>query len=162
MGGADDFHGGEGARDAPHAFFVAAETIELGDVGKVFGAVARSFGGTADFQRGEPGAPAVGKLAHLHEIDLGKAGDDRLEQCVVSGESRLLGVSLLCVVQGVVFWLRYYGEGDLHTGYAAAVFVLLLFDCFLTWFAHRRNIVALLSGEEHHTSVRKLSHGKRG
>ena len=74
----------------------------------------------------------------------------------------LLGVSLLCVVQGVVFWLRYYGEGDLHTGYAAAVFVLLLFDCFLTWFAHRRNIVALLSGEEHHTSVRKLSHGKRG
>ena len=27
----------------------------------------------------------------------------------------LLGVSLLCVVQGVVFWLRYYGEGDLKS-----------------------------------------------
>ena len=42
-----------------------------------------------------------------------------------------------------------------------AIFLLLLFDCFLTWFAHRKNILALLAGEEHHTSVKKLSHGKK-
>ncbi len=71
----------------------------------------------------------------------------------------LLGVSLLTAVQGVIFWLRYSQE--LVNGFVVAIFLLLLLDCFLTWFAHRKNILALLSGEEHHTSVRKLSHGKK-
>ena len=47
----------------------------------------------------------------------------------------LLGVSLFAVIQGVIFYLRYGGEMG--------------------------NIVALLAGEEHHTSVKKLSHGKK-
>lgn len=71
----------------------------------------------------------------------------------------LLGVSLLTAVQGVVFWMRYAGE--LSEVFVMVIFLLLLLDCFLTWFAHRKNIMALLSGEEHHTSVRKLSHGKK-
>ena len=71
----------------------------------------------------------------------------------------LLGVSLLTAVQGVVFWLRYAGE--LSEVFVSVIFLLLLLDCFLTWFAHRKNIMALLAGEEHHTSVRKLSHGKK-
>lgn len=71
----------------------------------------------------------------------------------------LLGVSLLTAVQGVVFWLRYAGE--LMEVFVTVIFLLLLLDCFLTWFAHRKNIMALLAGEEHHTSVRKLSHGKK-
>lgn len=71
----------------------------------------------------------------------------------------LLGVSLLTAVQGVVFWLRYAGE--LSEVFVMVIFLLLLLDCFLTWFAHRKNIMALLAGEEHHTSVRKLSHGKK-
>ena len=71
----------------------------------------------------------------------------------------LLGVSLLTAVQGVVFWMRYAGE--LSEMFVMVIFLLLLLDCFLTWFAHRKNIMALLSGEEHHTSVRKLSHGKK-
>ncbi|HIY78586.1 MAG TPA: glycerol-3-phosphate acyltransferase [Candidatus Borkfalkia excrementavium] len=71
----------------------------------------------------------------------------------------LLGVSLLAIAQAVVFYFRYRAE--LANAFVIALFMLLLFDCFLTWFAHRKNIVALLSGEEHHTSVKKLSHGKK-
>lgn len=71
----------------------------------------------------------------------------------------LLGVSLLALVQAVIFYFRY--EGELTNGYVIALFMLLLLDCLLTWFAHRKNITALLSGEEHHTSVKKLSHGKK-
>ncbi len=71
----------------------------------------------------------------------------------------LLGVSLLACVQGVVFALRYAGE--MTNGFVVAIFLLLVLDCLLTWFAHRKNILALLAGEEHHTSVKKLSHGKK-
>ena len=71
----------------------------------------------------------------------------------------LLGVSSLAAVQGILFCLRYAGEET--NGFVVAIFLLLLFDCFLTWFAHRRNILALLAGEEHRTSVKKLSHGKK-
>ena len=70
----------------------------------------------------------------------------------------LLGVSLLAAVQGIVFGVRYAGE--LTNGFVIALFCLLVFDCFLTWFAHRKNIAALLAGEEHRTSVKKLSHKK--
>lgn len=68
----------------------------------------------------------------------------------------LLGVSLLAAVQSVVLCLRYADE--MQNGFVIALFCLLLADCFLTWFAHRKNILALLAGEEHHTSVKKLSH----
>ena len=71
----------------------------------------------------------------------------------------LLGVSLLAIAQAAVFYFRYRAE--LANGFVIALFMLLLLDCFLTWFAHRKNIVALLAGEEHHTSVKKLSHGKK-
>ena len=71
----------------------------------------------------------------------------------------LFGVSLLTVAQGLIFYFRYAGE--LNNPYVIAVFMLLALNCFLTWFAHRKNIVALLAGEEHRTSVRKLSHGKK-
>lgn len=70
----------------------------------------------------------------------------------------LLGVSLMTAVQGILFGLRYAGE--LTNGFVIALFCLLAFDCFLTWFAHRKNIAALLAGEEHRTSVKKLSHKK--
>ena len=71
----------------------------------------------------------------------------------------LLGVSVFTVMQGVIFCLRY--ASDMQNPFVIAVLCLLLFDCFLTWFAHRKNILALLAGEEHRTSVRKLSHGKK-
>ena len=71
----------------------------------------------------------------------------------------LFGVSLLALVQALIFYFRYRGE--LTDPFVIALFMLLLLDCLLTWFAHRKNIAALLSGEEHHTSVKKLSHGKK-
>ena len=71
----------------------------------------------------------------------------------------LLGVSLLALVQAVIFYFRYRSE--LTNGFVITLFMLLLLDCLLTWFAHRKNIAALLAGEEHHTSVKKLSHGKK-
>ncbi len=72
----------------------------------------------------------------------------------------LLGITLLTCAQGIFFYLRY--ADMLLNGWVIAVFLLLALDCFLTWFAHRKNLVALLAGEEHRTSVKKLSHGKKG
>ena len=74
----------------------------------------------------------------------------------------LLGVSGLSVWQGLVFFFRYSANGMLQNGWTIALFMLLLGLNFLTWFAHRKNLVRLFSGEEHRTSVKKLSHGKRG
>ncbi len=71
----------------------------------------------------------------------------------------LLGVSMLTVVQGLIFYFRY--QNCLNEPWVIVLFALLVLDCFLTWFAHRKNIIALLSGEEHHTSVKKLSKGKK-
>ncbi len=72
----------------------------------------------------------------------------------------LLGVTGFSIWQAVIFFLRY--EETLANGWAIGCFLCLLALNFLTWFAHRKNLVRLFAGEEHHTSVRKLSHGKRG
>ena len=72
----------------------------------------------------------------------------------------LLGVSGFSVWQGLVFYFRY--QSSLMNGWVIAMFVLLLCLNFLTWFAHRKNLVRLFAGEEHRTSVKKLSKGKRG
>ncbi len=72
----------------------------------------------------------------------------------------LLGVTGFSLWQGVEFWLKY--QNNLLNGYVIALFALLLALNFLTWFAHRANLVRLFAGEEHRTSVKKLSKGKRG
>ncbi len=72
----------------------------------------------------------------------------------------LLGVTGFSIWQGVYFYLQY--KQNLFNGYVIALFVLLLVINFLTWFAHRKNLVRLFAGEEHRTSVKKLSKGKRG
>ena len=78
----------------------------------------------------------------------------------------LLGVTGFSIWQGVVFFDRYYdlmqGASSATTGYIAALFMLLILLNFLTWFAHRKNLVRLFAGEEHRTSVKKLRGGKRG
>ena len=71
----------------------------------------------------------------------------------------LFGVSTLTVMQAIIFYFRY--QSNLAQPWVIVIFMLLVFDCFLTWFAHRKNIIALLSGEEHRTSVKKLSKGKK-
>ena len=65
----------------------------------------------------------------------------------------LIGVSGLTVWQAVIFALRY--SGHLSEGWVIGLFAVLLFINLLTWAAHRKNIVRLLAGEEHRTSVIK-------
>ena len=72
----------------------------------------------------------------------------------------LLGVSGFSVWQGLIFFLRY--ESVIGNGWVIGMFMLLLALNFLTWFAHRKNLVRLYAGEEHRTSIRKLKKGKRG
>ena len=78
----------------------------------------------------------------------------------------LLGVTGFSIWQGVEFYLRYLADGSVGSGartaWVAALFFLLFALNFLTWFAHRKNLVRLYAGEEHRTSVKKLSHGRRG
>ena len=71
----------------------------------------------------------------------------------------LIGVSGFGLWQGILFWLRYRGE--LNNGYAAALFLLILAINLLTWCAHHKNILRLLAGEEHRTSVKKMLHKKK-
>ena len=72
----------------------------------------------------------------------------------------LLGVTGFSVWQGLMFFFRY--EAEITGGWVIACFMMLFALNVLTWFAHRKNLVRLFAGEEHRTSVRKLSHGKRG
>lgn len=78
----------------------------------------------------------------------------------VGSMASLLGVTGFSIWQAAEFFVRY--EGSLMSGYVIALFVLLLLVNFLTWFAHRKNIMRFYSGEEHRTSVKKLTKGKRG
>ncbi len=71
----------------------------------------------------------------------------------------LFGVTGFSVWQGIEFCVRYEGMSNV---WVIACFLCLFALNFLTWFAHRKNLVRLFAGEEHRTSVRKLSHGKRG
>ena len=72
----------------------------------------------------------------------------------------LFGVTGLSIWQGMLFFLKY--QTMLESGWVIGMFMLLLGINLLTWTAHRKNLVRLFSGEEHRTSVKKLSKGKRG
>lgn len=65
----------------------------------------------------------------------------------------LYAVSVGAGVQAIIFYLRYLT--CLTNPWAIGMMLCLLVLCILTWYAHRANIARLLSGEEHHTSVRK-------
>lgn len=71
----------------------------------------------------------------------------------------LIGVAGFGLWQGIVFWLRYRAE--LNNVYVALLFLLILAINLLTWCAHHKNIMRLLAGEEHHTSVKKMLHKKK-
>lgn len=71
----------------------------------------------------------------------------------------LIGVAGFSLWQGVVFWYKYSSEA--LKGWVAVLFLLILGINLLTWCAHRKNIMRLLAGEEHHTSVKKMTHKKK-
>jgi glycerol-3-phosphate acyltransferase PlsY len=71
----------------------------------------------------------------------------------------LLGVSLFTIWQGVIFVLRY--ADNLFNAYVISCFGFLLVLNLLTWIAHRKNLLRLMAGEEHHTSVKKMIKKKK-
>ncbi len=66
----------------------------------------------------------------------------------------LFGVTGLSIVQVAFFVARY---GITLNRYLVAAYVLIFALNFLTWWAHRANILRLFAGEERHTSIKKLS-----
>ncbi len=69
----------------------------------------------------------------------------------------LLGVSGLTIWQAAIFAVRY--QSCLANPYVVAIMTMLLIINILTWARHGINILKLVSGEEHHTSV--IKHKKR-
>lgn len=70
----------------------------------------------------------------------------------------LVGVTALSIVQMVMFVLRY-GNVPLNA-YLVCAYAFILLINILTWAAHHENLMRLFSGEEHHTSIKKLSKKK--
>ncbi len=70
----------------------------------------------------------------------------------------LLGVSGLSVVQLILFFLKYQFASV--NAYMVAAYGCILAINLLTWFAHRANLARLFSGEEHHTSIKRLAKKK--
>ena len=71
----------------------------------------------------------------------------------------LIGVTGFAIWQGVIFYLRYAELGA--NPYVISLYAILLFNAILTWGAHHKNIMRLLAGEEHHTSVKKMIKKKK-
>ncbi len=65
----------------------------------------------------------------------------------------LMGVSGLTIWQAAIFVVRY--ESEITSPWVMVLLFILLVINFLTWFAHRKNIVKLVAGEEHRTVVIK-------
>ncbi|MDE5667272.1 MAG: hypothetical protein K2I29_03435, partial [Clostridia bacterium] len=55
--------------------------------------------------------------------------------------------------QAAIFVVRY--ESEITSPWVMVLLFILLVINFLTWFAHRKNIVKLVAGEEHRTVVIK-------
>ena len=49
-----------------------------------------------------------------------------------------------------------YGLETAYLGFYVATNVLIFGICFITWFAHRKNIERMLAGEEHPTSIKEM------
>lgn len=71
----------------------------------------------------------------------------------------LLGVSAFGLWQGVIFYSRY--RNGLSDPWVVTLFMLIFALNVLTWCAHHKNIMRLLSGEEHRTSVKKMLKKKK-
>ena len=70
----------------------------------------------------------------------------------------MTGVSVFSIIQAVIFFNRYGGTP--LTVYLVCVYAFIVALNFLTWFAHRGNVVRLFSGEERRTSLKKMSKKK--
>ena len=71
----------------------------------------------------------------------------------------LVGVTGLSIVQMVMFVLRY--QTIAVNAYMVGAYACILAINILTWAAHHENVMRLFAGEEHHTSIKKLSKKKQ-
>ena len=65
----------------------------------------------------------------------------------------LLGVSGCSIIQMALFTFRY-AETALNA-YLVCLYMIILSINFLTWWAHRQNVLRLFAGEEHKTGAKK-------
>lgn len=72
--------------------------------------------------------------------------------------SSLSGVTIFCIMQAVIFYRNHIQNGV--SAYLICMFLFLLAIVLLTWFAHHKNVVRLLAGEEHRTSIKKMTKKK--
>ncbi len=70
----------------------------------------------------------------------------------------LLGVTGCSIIQLLTFLLSY-GQGAFNA-YLVWAYLLIFAINVLTWVAHRKNLYRLFAGEEHRTSIKKLSKKK--
>lgn len=70
----------------------------------------------------------------------------------------LLGVTGFSIVQMVFFFFKH--QGLKVNAYMVCIYGLILAINLFTWCAHKQNLLRLFSGEEHHTSVKKLAKKK--
>ncbi len=62
-------------------------------------------------------------------------------------------------ISGCIYMFLKYGTTQMNTIELVlyiATNLLILLICFFTWFAHRKNIERMLSGEEHPTSIKSM------
>ena len=71
----------------------------------------------------------------------------------------LLGVTGFSIIQMAIFIRRYAALST--NGYILWLYMLILALNILTWCAHHANLARLFSGEERHTSIRKLAKKKK-
>lgn len=70
----------------------------------------------------------------------------------------LLGVTGFSIIQAVIFFVRYADSAV--NAYLICLYAFVFALNVLTWCAHRKNLARLFAGEEHHTSIKKLSKKK--
>ena len=71
----------------------------------------------------------------------------------------LVGVTGFSIIQMVIFIRRYAWLPT--NAYVVCLYMLILSLNILTWCAHHANLARLFSGEERHTSIRKLAKKKK-
>lgn len=70
----------------------------------------------------------------------------------------LIGVTAFSIIQMVIFVIEY--DAYELNAYMVLSYAFILAINILTWAAHHENIMRLFSGEEHRTSIKKLSKKK--
>lgn len=68
-----------------------------------------------------------------------------------------IAITPSAIAGGIRLFLKYHMITDITTTilYIVTSMIILLI-CFFTWFAHRKNIQRMLSGEEHPTSIKQM------